>query len=64
MSKLREKRGASTIRALRPVAPMLKTWFLDVGYDFMNGTNFTTPEEDLIERLSDYYLARIEELML
>lgn len=64
MSKLREKRGAGTIRALRPVAPMLKTWFLDVAYDFMDGGTFTAPEEDLLERVTDFYLERIEDLML
>ena len=64
MSKLKEKRDASISVALRPVAPMLKSWFLDVGYDFMSSRNFNLQEEALIEELTDYYLERIGEFMV
>ena len=64
MSKLKEKRDASVKAALRPVAPMLKSWFLDVGYDFMDTRNFNVAEEALIEELTDFYLARIKVMML
>lgn len=64
MSKLKERRDASVIRALRPVAPMLKTWFLNVAYDYMDDNNFTVQEEELLERVTDFYLAYIDDLMV
>lgn len=64
MSKLKERRDASVIRALRPVAPMLKTWFLNVAYDYMDDNNFTVQEEELLERVTDFYLAYIDDLMI
>ena len=62
MSTLRERREASIAVSLHPVAHVLKSWFLNVGYDFMNSRNFNMSEEALIEELSDYYLERIKEL--
>ena len=64
MSKLKERRDASVTESLRPVVPMLKTWFLDVGYDFMNSRNFKLEDEMLIEELTDFYLERINNLMV
>ena len=64
MSKLKERRDASVTESLRPVVPMLKTWFLDVGYDFMNSRTFKLEDEMLIEELTDFYLERINNLMV
>ena len=62
MSTLRERREANIIRSLKPMAHLLKSWFLNVGYDFMNKRNYNANEEQLIEELSDYYLERIKDL--
>lgn len=62
MSDLREKRRKSIKRALQPVAPMVKSWFLDVGLDFINSRKFNVQEEAIIEELSDFYLDRMVEL--
>ena len=64
MSKLKERRDANVLKALRPVVPMLKTWFLDVVYDFIGKRNFNAVEEAIMEELTDYYLARIKELVV
>ena len=62
MSALREKRQAGIKKSLQPVAPMVQSWFLDVGLDFINTRTFTLQEEAIIEELSDYYLERMAEL--
>ena len=62
MSTLRERREANITRSLRPVAHLVKSWFLNVGYDFMSKRNYNANEEQLIEELSDYYLERIKDL--
>jgi len=62
MSTLKERREANITRSLRPVAHLVKSWFLNVGYDFINKRNYNANEEQLIEELSDYYLERIKDL--
>ena len=42
--------------------PIVKDWFLHTAFEFINSRNFTNQEEDLMEEISDWYLARLEEL--
>ena len=62
MSALRERNRVHIIRELKPVAHLLKSWYLNVGYDFINSQNLTSAEEDILERVSDYYLEQIKNL--
>lgn len=62
MSAIREKNKIHIIRGLKPVSHLLKSWYLNVGYDFIQSRKFTQNDETLIEEMSDYYLARIKEL--
>ena len=48
MTTLREKSKVATIQQLKPVAHSLKTWFLNVGYNFMMTRSFKDEEEALI----------------
>ena len=62
MSAIREKNKVHIIRGLKPVTHLLKSWYLNVGYDFIQSRKFTQPEEDIMAEMSDYYLERIKDL--
>ena len=62
MSAIREKNKIHIICGLKPVSHLLKSWYLNVGYDFIQSRKFTQSDEAVIEEMSDYYLARIKEL--
>ena len=62
MTTLREKSKVATIEQLKPVAHSLKTWFLNVGYNFMKSRVFKDDEEALIEDFTDFYLDCIAKL--
>lgn len=62
MSVLRERNKVHIIRGLKPVAHLLKSWYLNVGYNFINSNNLTQAEEDILERVSDFYLGAIKRL--
>ena len=62
MSKIREKNKAQIVKELKPLTHLLKSWYLNIGYDFIQSRKFTQPEEDIIAEMSDYYLDRIKDL--
>ena len=62
MSKIREKNRAQIVKELKPLAHLLKSWYLNIGYDFIQSRKFTQLEEDIIAEMSDYYLGRIKDL--
>ena len=62
MSTVKEKSRLHVIRELKPVAHLLKTWYLNVGYEYINSRVLTQPEEDMLEKVSDYYLEAIKDL--
>lgn len=60
---LREKRDTAIRTQLRPVVSIVRSWFLEEGLKYMKGRKMTNSEEDMLERVSDFYLdslARIE----
>ena len=59
---LRERSYCYVIRGLKPVAQLLKTWFLNVAYDYINSHKLTQAEEDILEKVSDFYLEAIRKL--
>lgn len=62
MSTVREKNKTHIVRGLKPVSHLLKSWFLNVGYDYINTKKLTQVEEDVLEKVSDFYLEAIKNL--
>ena len=62
MATLREKSRIEAIRQLKPVVHVLKTWFLEVGYNFMKTKPFKEEEEALIDDFTDFYLDCIKRI--
>ena len=42
--------------------PIVKDWFLDVAYKYINSRKFTAQEEDILEKVTDYYLENLATL--
>lgn len=62
MSTIREKNKVHIVCGLKPVSHLLKSWFLNVGYDFINSQKLSQAEEEALEKVSDYYLEAIKNL--
>lgn len=62
MSTVRERNRVHVTNGLRPVSHLLKSWFLNVGYDYINSHKLNQTEEDVLEKISDYYLEAIKNL--
>ena len=62
MTTLREKSRISAIKQLKPVVHVLKTWFLEVGYNYMKTRPFKEEEEALIDDITDFYLECIKKI--
>lgn len=62
MTTLREKSRISAIKQLKPVVHVLKTWFLEVGYNYMKTRPFKEEEEVLIDDITDFYLECIKKI--
>lgn len=63
MSTVKEKSKCCVIQGLKPVAHLLKTWYLNVGYDYINSKKLSQVEEDVLEDISNYYLEAIKDLV-
>ena len=59
---LREKSYCCVNRGLKPVTPLLKTWFLNVAYDYINSRKLSQAQEDILEEVSNFYLKAIKNL--
>lgn len=60
---LRDKRKKAVRTQLKPMVSVVRSWFLEEGLKYMKERKMTNTEEDLLERISDFYLdslARIE----
>ena len=62
MSTVREKNRAHIVRGLKPVSHLLKSWFLNVGYDYINRYRLNQTEEDVLESITNHYLQAIKNL--
>lgn len=62
MMTLRERSNCYVIKGLKPVSQLLKTWFLNVAYDYINSRKLTQAQEDILEEVSDFYLEAIRKL--
>ena len=62
MSALRERNKVHIVHGLKPVAHLLKSWYLNVGYDYINSHKLTQTEEDVLEKVSDFYIEAISNL--
>ena len=62
MSTVREKNKTHIVRGLKPVSHLLKSWFLNVGYDYINRYRLNQTEEDVLESITNYYLQAIKNL--
>lgn len=59
---LKQRSREHVNKTVSKMKPIVKDWFLHTAYGFINSRNFTNQEEDLMEEISDWYLARLEEL--
>ena len=62
MGKLLYKRDSAIESTIKNNVSAVKSWFLNVGYDFIGSRKFTLPEETLIEEVTDYYLERLSKM--
>lgn len=62
MSALREKNRVHIVHGLKPVAHLLKSWYLNTGYAFIQSRRFSQAEETIMEEMSDFYLEAIKNL--
>lgn len=62
MSTVKERSRCCVITGLKPVSHLLKTWYLNVGYDYINSHQLTQSEEDILEKISEFYLDAINDL--
>ena len=62
MTTVREKSRAYVSSKLQPVAHLLKTWFLSVGYDYINSHKMNQTEEDILEDITNFYTSAIKNL--
>lgn len=62
MSTVKQKSKAYVNVGLKPVAHLLKTWYLSVGYDYINSHNLNQTEEDILENITEFYISKIKEL--
>lgn len=62
MSTVKEKGKAYISVGLKPVAHLLKTWYLTVGYDYINSHELSQAEEDVLENITNFYIDKIKEL--
>lgn len=61
-SAIRKRTRAIVLATLKPLAHVLRSWYLNTGYEFLNKRKFSDAEEELIAEISDYYLAAIDDL--
>ena len=61
MTVLKKKR-ASIRKNLKPLAPVIRSWYLDVALDFMCSRNLNEVEEAFMEDITDFYLKAVEDL--
>ena len=62
MGKLLCKRDSAIESTIKNNVSAVKSWFLNVGYDFIESRKFTITEETLIEEVTDYYLERLSKM--
>ena len=62
MSAIRERNKVHIVNGLKPVSHLLKSWYLNVGYDYINSHNLSQTEEDVLEKISEFYLEAINNL--
>ena len=62
MSTVLEKRDCYLKQFVRENKSLIKTWFLNVGYDFINSKKFSQPEEDMLEKIADFYLESLAKI--
>ena len=62
MTTLKERRGITIRKALKPYAGTMRAWYLDTAMDFMCSRKLSDTEEAFFEDLTDFYLSALEDL--
>ena len=58
----KEKRRKLVDMTIGKVKPIVEDWFLATGLKYMKENKLTLQEEDILEKISDYYLAALAKL--
>ena len=59
---LKQKRRKLVNATIGKVKPIVEDWFLVTGLQYMKENKLTLQEEDMLEKISDYYLAALAKL--
>lgn len=62
MTTLKERRGITIRKTLKPYAGTMRAWYLDTAMDFMCSRKLSDTEEAFLEDLTDFYLKAMDEL--
>ena len=59
---IKEKRRKLVNATIGKIRPIVEDWFLATGLQYMKENKLTLQEEDMLEKVSDYYLATLKKL--
>lgn len=62
LSSMKERRSKSIKNQLKPMAPIIRSWFLQVGFELIESKEFSVTEEMLIEEVTEFYIKKLKEL--
>lgn len=58
----KERRRNLINATIGKIKPIVEDWFLDTGLQYMKENKLTLQEEDMLEKISDFYLATLKKL--
>lgn len=58
----KEKRRKLVNATIGKIKPIVQDWFLHTGLEYMKNNKLNLQEEDMLEKISDYYLAALEKI--
>ena len=62
MTTLKERRNVRVRKSLKPMATVMRTWYLDTAMDFLCSRRLSEAEEAFLEDITDFYLKAMDDL--
>ena len=62
MTTLKERRNVRIRKSLKPMATVMRTWYLDTAMDFLCSRRLSDAEEAFLEDITDFYLKAMDDL--